>query len=131
MARPSYLTSAHWKCVGPFFNFVHEESSALGSCMVIGKVSRHGSFFAPYGDFNINECEAHEMRRANFLFTLVRPDDDCGSAFQTDFDKCIIAIQSIVDHFREIKTAKPFATVGSEGPSLNFSHKVFERVRLL
>ena len=99
--------------------------------MVIGKVSKHGSFLAPYGDFNIDESEAHEMRGANFLFTLGRPDDDSGGAFQTDFDKCISAIHSIVDHFREIKAAKPFVTDGFEGPSLNFSHKVFEFVCLL
>ena len=130
MAQDSYLTTAFWKCHGPFFNFIHEESTPLGSCMVVGKVSTHRSYLAPYGDFNINEHDACEMRRSKFLFTLVRPDN-CSGAFQTDFDACIYTVHSIVDNFRGFKTAQPFITTGPEGPSFTFSHEVFEHVCLI
>jgi hypothetical protein len=96
--------------------------------MVIGKVSRRGSFLAPYGDFNIEDHGAREMRRAKYIFTLARPDKSSGASFQADFDVCVSTVHTIVDNFREIKTAAPFVTLGVKGPSFNFSHEVFEYV---
>lgn len=68
------------------------------------------------------------MTQAKFLFSLVRPDDKSWE-FQSDFDTCISTATSIVEHFREIKTAEPFISVGHEVPSFNFAHDVFKHVR--
>ena len=128
MAQSKYLTGAYWKCNGPIFNFYHESRLSRSSCMVVGKVSRHGCSLAPYGDFKIDEDNPTDFKNTAFRFTLVRPDKRTPD-FQKDFDNVVISIETIATKFPGIKSSRPFLSCDAEGWSLNFAYRVFNNVR--
>jgi len=128
MAHSRYLAGSYWKCQGSVFHFNHESKSSQSSCIVVGKVSGHGCYLAPYGDFKIDEDCPTNFQDAMFRFTLIRPDDTMPD-FQNDFDNCTALVKTIMTIYPEIKSPEPFLSCGKEGPSLNFTHMVFSDVR--